>query len=412
MQGRMTPSATSPNLFAGAGIARVGDDFTDRARERTFIGRALRTPRGHLVVVGPRRIGKSSLLRAVQDDASRKKGGPVLYIDLWTASTVEDMTTRLAAAAARALGRRWTDLVRTLAQRLEFKFEVSEAAGGILVPIPTIGLRDAPLSAQRQRLVDALDTLDDLARVHKVHLGVILDEFQEIERLGSDAGAAIGTGAMRQLRAAIQHHAHVTYVFAGSDRALIDRLHAPKDGPLHNLARRYEIGPIDPAHLSKWIEERFAKMGIKAGGRGEEVIALAGPRTRDVRTLAETAADQARGTRKLAPAALAEAMVAIAQQRRSLYETDWKALTALQQNCLRAVAGGEVRLTAAAVRTHFALGDTSRTAKSLATLVDRDILLRDGTRFAFDDPFYRTWVAVTTLADVGLRAARPVLNPA
>ncbi len=402
----MSPSASTPNLFAGAGVARIGDDFTDRARERAFIGRALRTPRGHLVVVGPRRIGKSSLLRAVQDDVARKKGPPVLYIDLWTASTIEDMTTRLAAAAARALGRRWTDLVRTLAQRLEFKFEVSEQAGGVLVPVPIIGLRDAPRSDQRTRLVDALDTLDDLARSHKVHLGVILDEFQEIERLGNDPDTTPGTGAMRQLRAAIQHHAHVTYIFAGSDRVLIDRLHAPKDGPLHNLARRYEIGPIDPVHLAKWLEERFAKMGIRATGRGEEVIALAGPRTRDVRTLAETAADRARGTRTLAPAALTEAMVEIAQQRRSQYETDWKALTALQQNCLRAVASGEVRLTAAAVRTHFALGDTSRTAKSLATLVDRDILLRDGTRFAFDDPFYRTWVAVTTLGDVGARPGR------
>ena len=400
----MAPSAFSPNLFAGAGIARVGDDFTDRARERAFIAKALRTPRGHLVVVGPRRIGKTSLLRAVQDDLARTKTTPVLYIDLWTASTLEDMTTRLAAAAARALGHRWTDLVRTLAQRLEFKFEVSETAGGILVPVPTIGLREAPLSAQRQRLVDALDALDALAKAHKVHLGIILDEFQEIERLGGDARAAPGTGAMRQLRAAIQQHAHVTYVFAGSDRDLIERLHAPKGGPLHNLARRYEIGPIEPGHLAKWIEERFLKMGIRARGRGEEVIALAGPRTRDVRTLAETAADRARGTRTLAPSALAQAMVEVAQQRRSQYETDWKALTALQQNCLRAVAAGETRLTAAAVRTHYALGDTSRTAKSLATLVDRDILVRTGTRFAFDDPFYRAWVGVATLGDVGTRS--------
>ncbi len=396
-------SLVSPNLFAGAGIAHVGDDFTDRAVERRAIAQALQTPGGHLLVVGLRRIGKTSLLRAVQYDLQhQKKKAPVLYLDLWSATTIEDMTTRLAAEAATALGQSWGTLVTALAHQLQFKLEMSARSDGTLIPIPTLSFREAPLHEQRTRLVAALDTLEEQAKAHKVHLGVILDEFQEIERLGREASEAPSVSAMRQVRAAIQQHRHVSYVFAGSDRALINALSDPKHGPMHNLARRYEIGPLPEDHFAAWIEDRFAQMGITARGCGRALIALAGPRTRDVRTLAETAAEVARPTGQLSPTALDVPLRRIVDERRPQYEASWKSLTALQQNCLRAVAAGEARLTTSAVLQRFSLGTTSRMAKTLTTLTGRDLLVHDGARYTCDDPFFRAWIIEAVLPDVGL----------
>ena len=145
---------TAPNRLAGGGIARLGDDFTDRVTERATLARSLKTPRGHVVLSGRRRIGKSSLLVAVQEDL-RGEAHPVVYVDLWSASTLEDMTTRLAAEATRALGTRWAEAAITFARRLKFKLELSETAGGLLLPMPTVELRDASKAVQRQRLVDA-----------------------------------------------------------------------------------------------------------------------------------------------------------------------------------------------------------------------------------------------------------------
>ena len=395
-------SQSFPNLFAGGSVATVGRDFTDRAPERKAIAEALRTPGGHLLLVGPRRIGKTSLLRAVQHDIRKKKGPPVLYLDLWSASTIEDMTTRLAVEASAVLGQKWTELVKKLAQRLQFKLEVSTLPDGRLVPIPTVSFRESPLGEQRSRLVAALDTLEAQAKAHKVHLGVILDEFQEIERLGRSGSEDESVSAMRQLRAAIQHHRHVSYVLAGSDRALIARLSDPKHGPMHNLARRYEIGPLPEAHFAAWIEDRFVAMGINARGCGSAIIALTGPRTRDVRTLAESAVDHARASATLKPEELDAPLRDVVNQRRPQYEAAWKDLTVLQQNCLRAVAAGERRLTSAVVLERYSLGATSRTAKALAVLVDDSVLVRDGTIHSFDDPFFRAWVIEAVLPDVGL----------
>lgn len=393
---------TARNRFAGGGVAVLGEDFTDREVEREELARSARTPRGHVVVSGLRRMGKTSVLMAVRDELERA-GAPVVYVDLWSASTLEDMTTRLATAASTALGRRWKDLIARLGQGLKLRFEIAEAPSGAMVPVPTVELRDAPLAEQRTRLVAALDLLEELARKERAHLTVILDEFQEIERLGSEESKQGGVSAMRQLRAAIQHHRHVTYLLAGSDRRLIARLHEEDGGALYNLGRKYEIGPIDPAHFARWIEAQLRLMGIDGKGMGTTIIRIAGPRTRDVRMLAEDVAELARASAVVTEDTISDAILKIVRQRRWEYEREWKGLTTLQQNVLRAVAHESTGWARAAVLQQFALGNPSRVSKTIDTLCDRAILLRDGDQVVFDDPFYRAWVVVSTLPDVGLR---------
>ncbi len=393
---------TAHNRFAGGGVAVLGEDFTDRETERTEIARSLRAPRGHLVVAGLRRMGKTSVLLAVRDELV-KAGEPVLYVDLWTASTIEDMTTRLASAAAATLGRRWQDTVMQLGRTLKLGFEVSETSTGMMIPVPKLEFRDAPVATQRQRLVDALDLLERLATKQKAHLGVIIDEFQEIERLGSEGKGPKRVSAMRQVRAAIQHHKHVTYVFAGSDRRLIEQLHAEDGGALHNLGRKYDIGPIDAMHFAKWIQQQFRAMGIDGAGMGPRIIDVAGPRTRDVRTLAESTAELSRESAVVSEALIESAMHAIVRQRRSSYEADWKALTRMQQNVLRAVAAEGTGLTKRETRTRFGLGEASAISKTIDAMSERAVLLRDDAGVIFDDPFYRAWVIVSALPDVGVR---------
>lgn len=100
----------------------LGDDFTDHEAERADIARSRQTPRVHMVVSGLRQMGKTSILLAVRNELI-EAGHPVVYVDLWTASTPEDMTTRLTKAATATLGRRRTELVAQIGQRLRFNLE-------------------------------------------------------------------------------------------------------------------------------------------------------------------------------------------------------------------------------------------------------------------------------------------------
>jgi hypothetical protein len=391
---------SAPNRFAGAGVARLGDDFTDRDVERRDIARSLLTPRGHMLISGLRRMGKTSVLLAVQDEL-RAAGHAVLYVDLWTASSLEDMTARIARAAAEALGRSWTHLIREFGQRLKFSFEVSETASGLLIPVPKLEFRDAPLVEQRARLVSAFELLESLAKEKKSRLSVILDEFQEIERLGAEGSGAAGVSPLRQLRAVVQQQSHVTYAFAGSDARLIAAVQSRENGALYNFARQYVIGPIEPAHFAGWIEAQFGAMGINAVGQGCRIIELAGPRTRDVRTLAESVAESTRQSARVSEEGVVAGMLNLLRERAASYEMSWRSLTPLQQNVLRAVAAEGRGLARAVTRKEFALGEASRVSKAIDALVERDVLVRDGARTVFDDPFYRAWVVVHVLPDVG-----------
>lgn len=386
------------NRFALSGVA-TGAAFTDRADERRTLLRALQTPGAHVLLTGRRRIGKTSLLLTVQSDAARKKI-PVVFVDLWSASTIEDVTTRLVREASRVLGRSWADVARELAARLRFTLRVDEVKPGLLVPVPGVEFRDAPLPAQLQRLTDALEYLNDRAAARRAPLGIILDEFQELDRLGGGTGET-----MRSLRAAIQVHDAVTYVLSGSDRRLIERLTRSRGGALHNFGQQLALGPIPADHLSAWIEDTFATMGIKAAaGVGMAVVRFAGDRTRDVRTLAAALTDVVveRGARAVAGTDVSEAVARVLRERATTYEDAWHRLSAQQQNVLRAAAVTATGLSRQATRARFALGDTSRTVKALRALDGAEILLRVREEWHFDDPFFRAWVLRHAVPDAGL----------
>jgi len=114
------------------------------------------------------------------------------------------------------------------------------------------------------------------------------------------------------------------------------------------------------------------------------------------------AADLARDSRQVDEESLADAMRAIVRQRRPMYEADWKAFTALQQNVLRAMTTTRRGFTTAETRRKYALGDSSRVSKALAALEDRDVILNDGGGHVFDDPFFRSWIIRAALSDVGV----------
>ena len=82
------------------------------------------------------------------------------------------------------------------------------------------------------RLVDVA-----LAGDRAITLGIVLDEFQEISRFG-------GESAEWHLRGIIQHHQHVSYVLAGSQAHIIERM-LDQGRAFYGLADHLQFGPID-----------------------------------------------------------------------------------------------------------------------------------------------------------------------
>jgi uncharacterized protein len=382
------------NPFRVGGVV-AGEYFTDRAAEVRRIAAALAEPQARLLVYGPRRMGKTSAIQAALARVRRR--GAALAVDLSAATTTADVATRIVQAAVRELGRDRRQLLAELVTRIRAEVTLGvDPASGLPTVTFGVGHRSDERAAQRASLAAALDAVDALAARRRRTIGVVLDEFQQLHRLD-------GQEAEWHLRSVIQRHEHVAYVLAGSEEALIGEM-LEKGRAFYGLLEVLRIGPIDREHLSRWIEARLRGAAVRPGaGVGESCLALAGPRTRDVVQLARATYELTRAAGAADAGAVGQALDSVVDQQEELFQAQWEALTALQQNVLRAAAAGEERLFSGAVRERFSLGESAATAAAVRALLQRGLIeKRESGRYAPDSPFFRRWIERMALPDVGL----------
>lgn len=386
------------NPFRVEGVVRP-PFFTNRDEELERITRALRSPGSKLLVYGERRLGKTSTL-VVARERVEQDGQPVVLADFSTASSVADLAHRLLEATGKALGSRWQDWSRTLVERLKISIRLEpDAATGLAVPVVDAGLRDRSPERQYETLTELLDTLDAMAEERDASLAVILDEFQEIHRLG-------GERAEWRLRNVLQHHEHTSYVLSGSRTSLI-RSMVGKERAFYKLVDLLKMAPLPPVEFADWIDERMEVGGRPCRGLGEACVRAAGPRTRDVVQLARRCFDIGPETTGGDAAALVRrALREIVEEEEDLARVVWDQCTAIQQKVLRAVAAAESGLTTEQVRTRFNLPQSGTVSNTAADLVDDGVLVKTAVTpgYDFDSPFVRGWVILYPLADHGASA--------
>jgi hypothetical protein len=370
--------------------------FTNRATEVARVRETLRSPPAKLLVYGARRMGKTSTI-LVASQAAERDGAHVVRVDLSTASSTADITSRLLAAAVRSVGRTWKDLATVFVERLRISVGLRpDPITGVALPTLDASIRSRADEAQRQTLAGALDTLDDLAGERGARLGVVLDEFQEIHRLGGEA-------AEWHLRGVLERHDNLSYVLAGSRTALIQRMVTEPGRAFYKLLDILHLGPMEEGHFSRWIDERMAAAGRPVEEVGARCIEVAGPRTRDVVQLARAC------WRTWTPGADAETLVDtgfrdVVAEEEDIARTLWNGCTSHQQDVLRAVAAATAGLTARETLERFALPASGTVSNTAAALVADDLLVRAQVPpgYDFESPFFRGWVVTRTLPDLGL----------
>jgi uncharacterized protein len=358
----------------------VGAFFTDRATEVDVVVRAM-TGRGRLLVYGPRRMGKSSVL-AVSAERIRSAGGVVVHADLATAGSLVEVADRLLAAVSRVKpwhGRlvEWT---RSLSPVVTLGFD----EGGL--PRLGVGLEARPRGGEGARalLERVLDQVEAVAARASSPVVVVLDEFQRLSELGGEASEWLLRNRMQENRA-------TSYVCAGSKEGLIREMLQPKRA-FYAFFEQLHVGPVDADHLARWIDERLTRAGVQARGVGGELVERVGPRTQDVVQAARTLWFQAALAGRAEPEAVESAIAEVVRNDDTGMRRTWEERTPLQQRLLRAVAAGAAELHAQETRQRFELGPSSSVTTALDALTGRSILAREAGRVVFENPFFREWV--------------------
>jgi len=361
-----------------SGPFRVGTTatFTDRAEELALALDTMRS-RGRLVLFGERRMGKTTLLRRAAERLEAE-GGTAIYVDLWQRVDAADINAEIL----RQLPARWLlgERAQQLLHTLRGLVQLSVGRDGR----PKLSLSgEAARGEPRGTLERILLGIDEVAARSDDPVAIILDEFQEIE-------SKVENGAPL-LRGVQQASEHVAYLLSGSVLRMIRELIGP-DGPLLGIPAR-EIGPIDEAHLARWIVHVLEEAGVDVDeAHGTAIVRAVHGTTSYALELANEVYRRGRDGQLPAPDAVADLLPEMARAQAGRFETWWGGLHEIQKRLLMAVAAGEEHLHAAEVIERHGLSSAGKVTYHRRQLRDAGILMQaDPPRMV--DPFFRAWVA-------------------
>lgn len=220
--------ATTEKLFP-SGIAG-GEAFCNRQIERQKLKENI-LGNEHTVLISPRRYGKTSLvLKVIQENQF-----PNCTIDLLLAANHQFVKNAILSGVGSILG-------QILPKHKQAKQKILNLFSSLNPRLTLSALGQSiefssPLPAKKS-IVDALINLDEITGSINERAVVLMDEFQQIGMLKDN----------RSLEASIRHAAerskHITYLFSGSDRHLLDQMFSDRGRPLYHLCDLLRLGRI------------------------------------------------------------------------------------------------------------------------------------------------------------------------
>ncbi|MBO7609505.1 MAG: ATP-binding protein [Muribaculaceae bacterium] len=221
------------------GTIVAGEYFTDRKEETIQLVNALNS-RNHVIIISPRRYGKSSLVAHALMQTNRLS----MTVNLQSVTSTSDFAATLIRRAFKL-----------------FPFERVKYLISHFRIIPTLSVNPLnngvdvsfqPMIAGDVMLEDALDMLNKLGE--KRRLVVVFDEFQEI--------LSIEKNLDKKLRAVMQTHENINYVMLGSQESMMAGIFERKRSPFYHFGILMRIKRIPHEELLEFLSLRFGAKDI------------------------------------------------------------------------------------------------------------------------------------------------------
>ncbi len=352
------------------------DNLVDREAElETLIERALDARNSRLE--GPRRYGKTSLLRAVLAHCDMQGCVPI-SVNFLGVLTVDDVSERIERAYGRQLDgplKRWyTGVIRTLAPTF------SATPGGVGVSV-----------APRARTTALLERLALPQRLHERHGGqcvIAFDEFQDVIRI---------PGAAATFRSELeQHGTAAAYIFSGSHPGLMRDTFADRRHSFFAQAAAVPLRELPADALEQFISARFAK-GARDPGEGlGPLLDLAEGHPQRSMQLAHHLYTRTRRTSRASTDSWQDALADVFTETGEEVQTAWHSFSTTQQRLVSVIASRTVKLNSAEATRRFGLVKSGSNTQKAIEQLERDghILPEKGAAAGWRlvDPLFNLWI--------------------
>jgi len=350
------------------------DDIIDRDGEtETLLRHALG---GHYVrLYAPRKLGKTSLLRRVLRDGEREGLIPIM-VDLYGVLSLADVTVRIERAYARqlkgALRARIDGFLKSTGLGLSlgaFGVSAKLQVDATVDPLPSLhALLDLPLRLEAGGGFRAL---------------IVFDEFQDIAKV-HDLDAIVRSHVQLQGEVA-------SYVFAGSEPGMMERLFEERHRPLYGSAVPVRLGRLEDADIAAYVSARFAETGRDAGDGLNPLLAAAQGHPQRAMLLAHRLWEQVAEGEAATFADWEAAHEATLAELQPELEAEWRSYSTSEQKALRAVIDGRGSPFRTRVLEQLAL-ERSTAHKAIRRLAASAAIEPDGRRQRLVDPLFAEWI--------------------
>ena len=362
------------------GMSVEGENFTDRVKETKRL--KLDFENGiNVILVSPRRMGKSSIVKRVKSEMTNPDIKIVL-MDIYDCRSEYDFYNRFASAIIKETSTKTEQILENIKRflvRLTPKISFSPE------PMSEVSL-SLGITPQNYQPEEILQLPELIAQEQGVHLVVCIDEFQQIGEF-SDSLAV-----QKRLRGVWQHQRNVSYCLFGSKKHLMTKLFQNRKMPFYQFGETMFLDKIPTSDWIAYICSRFVKQGKQIS---EELA----------QKICETVENNSSYVQQLAWNVFAETnkeatiedfengVQALMAQCSGLFEQQIMGLTSYQLNFIRAICDGvHTDFGSKTILENYNLGTKSNITRIKTTLRDRELIdiTQDGV--FLEDPVFRMWI--------------------
>ena len=334
-----------------------------------------------IFLISSRRMGKTSLIKTAIDQISAKEIISI-SMDLEEFSSYREfLNTYLSLLVKKSTPEnKILGFLRQVLSGLRINFKIDE------IGKPVISLDyNQPINAELDSKIFNLPEI--IASKQNKKLVVVFDEFQEILKLNRK-------NIEGKLRAHIQHHRNVAYVFAGSKRHLLDEMINSKDKPFYRIGPVMYLEKINEDIFLKFAKDKLKASGIKISDKAlQRVIKLAENIPYYTQLLLhelwDSKIDKGLISEKDVQSVLSQVVHLYSQN----FHLEWSRMILSKRQLLKAISiyGGKQILSGDYLKKNN-LGLPSSVRRTLLSLVEDGYIDKENGEYFFADILFREWI--------------------
>ncbi len=355
-----------------------GKYFTNRVEEINKV-KSILNSKNHLVLISPRRYGKTSLIKKVVKPINR----PLIMIDLQVITGQADLASQLLRRVYSIYP--WQKLKGLIKNfRISPTINIDPVTNSI-----DVSYRLHSVSNEKTAIEDVLNLIDKLGKSKNKPI-VVFDEFQEI--------TSIGTNTDKILRSVMQHHQNVNYVFLGSRESMIREIFEKKKSPFYHFAILFPLEKIEPQEFRKFLHSKFRSVSDEYSKISDAILSITKSHPYFTQQLSfKTWELLFLNNNVIEP--VAKSVDELIKIHDIDYERLWNTLITTDKKVLIGMSLSNLAPLSNQFAVEFNTGATSTIYSSVKRLSNNGFIVKSDTGYEIDDPFFKRWIIIKRMGN-------------